>query len=187
MKGKAIIFSAPSGAGKTTIVKHLVKLDLGLEFSVSACSRPPRGKEVDGKDYHFMDAGTFRQKIGENAFIEWEEVYKDHFYGTLKSEADRIWSNGHHAVFDVDVKGGINLKNYFRSNALSVFVQAPSLEELERRLRARSTDSEKDIRKRIAKSIVEMESARRFDIRLINDDLRETLSEAERIVRDFLE
>ncbi len=134
MKGKAIIFSAPSGAGKTTIVKHLLALDMGLEFSISACSRPPRGKEVDGRDYYFMSADRFREHIEHNDFLEWEEVYSDHYYGTLKSEIDRIWSRQKHVIFDVDVVGGLNLKKYFGPNALAVFVQPPSIEELEKRL-----------------------------------------------------
>ncbi len=129
MKGKAIIFSAPSGAGKTTIVKHLLQLDLGLEFSISACSRPPRAQEVDGQDYYFMSVEDFRKHIKQDEFLEWEEVYHDHYYGTLKTELDRIWNRQKHVVFDVDVVGGLNLKRYFGRKALAVFVQPPSMQE----------------------------------------------------------
>ena len=136
MKGKAIIFSAPSGAGKTTIVKHLLQLDLGLEFSISACSRPPRPQEVDGRDYYFMSVEDFRKHIKQDDFLEWEEVYRDHYYGTMKTELDRIWNRQKHVVFDVDVVGGLNLKRYLGRNALAVFVQPPSMQELEKRLRS---------------------------------------------------
>ena len=145
MKGKVIIFSAPSGAGKTTIVKHLLQLDLGLEFSISACSRPPRAQEVDGQDYYFMSVEDFRKHIKQDEFLEWEEVYLDHYYGTLKTELDRIWNRQKHVVFDVDVVGGLNLKRYFGRKALAVFVQPPSMQELEKRLRDRSTDADDKI------------------------------------------
>jgi guanylate kinase len=186
MKGKAIIFSAPSGAGKTTIVKHLLELELGLEFSISACSRPPRGEEVDGREYYFMSADRFRELIELNEFLEWEEVYRDHYYGTLKSEIQRIWSRQKHVVFDVDVVGGLNLKEYFGSNALAVFVKPPSFEELEKRLRDRSTDREDEIRDRLAKAGQELEFARQFDVILLNETLEVTLAAAENLVRNFL-
>jgi guanylate kinase len=187
MKGKAIIFSAPSGAGKTTIVKHLLELDMGLAFSVSACSRPPRPDEVDGRDYYFMSADDFRKHIEQGDFLEWEEVYPEHYYGTLKSELERIWSMQWHVVFDVDVAGGLNLKRYFGQNALAVFVRAPSLKELEKRLRQRSTDTDDRIRDRMAKAANEMEFAGQFDVILVNDHLADTLVKAQKIVKDFLE
>jgi guanylate kinase len=187
MKGKAIIFSAPSGAGKTTIVKHLLQLDLGLEFSISACSRPPRQHEVDGRDYYFMSVADFRKHIGQDDFLEWEEVYRDHYYGTLKSEIDRIWSRQKHVVFDVDVIGGLNLKRYFGQNALAVFVQPPSMQELEKRLRDRSTDTDDKIRDRMEKAGDEMKYSSQFDVILVNDNLEDTLVRGEKIVRDFLD
>ena len=187
MKGKAIIFSAPSGAGKTTIVKHLLQLDLGLEFSISACSRPPRAQEVDGQDYYFMSVEDFRKHIKQDEFVEWEEVYRDHFYGTLKTELDRIWNRQKHVVFDVDVVGGLNLKRYFGRNALAVFVQPPSMQELEKRLRDRSTDTDDKILDRMEKAGDEMKSAAQFDVILVNDKLENTLLQGEDIVRDFLD
>ena len=186
MKGKAIIFSAPSGAGKTTIVKHVLGLDMGLEFSVSACSRAPRDNETDGKDYHFLSVEEFREKIEQEAFVEWEEVYKDHYYGTLKRELERIWNRDKYVIFDVDVVGGMNLKKYLKRQALSFFVQPPSIEELERRLRYRSTDTEENIRGRIAKAESEMKYADKFDVLLVNEHLEETLHKAEVIIREFL-
>ena len=187
MKGKAIIFSAPSGAGKTTIVKHLLQLDLGLEFSISACSRPPRTQEVDGQDYYFMSVEDFRKHIKQDDFLEWEEVYRDHYYGTLKTELDRIWNRQKHVVFDVDVVGGLNLKRYFGRNALAVFVQPPSMQELEKRLRDRSTDTDDKILDRMEKAGDEMKSSKQFDVILVNDNLEETLLRGEDIVRDFLD
>lgn len=187
MKGKVIIFSAPSGAGKTTIVKHLLQLDLGLEFSISACSRPPRAQEVDGQDYYFMSVEDFRKHIKQDEFLEWEEVYHDHFYGTLKTELDRIWNRQKHVVFDVDVVGGLNLKRYFGRKALAVFVQPPSMQELEKRLRDRSTDADDKILDRMEKAGDEMKSSKQFDVILVNDNLEETLLRGEDIVRDFLD
>ncbi len=187
MKGKAIIFSAPSGAGKTTIVKHLLQLDLGLEFSISACSRPPRAQEVDGQDYYFMSVEDFRKHIKQDEFLEWEEVYHDHYYGTLKTELDRIWNRQKHVVFDVDVVGGLNLKRYFGRKALAVFVQPPSMQELEKRLRDRSTDAYDKILDRMEKAGDEMKSSLQFDVILVNDNLEETLLRGEDIVRDFLD
>jgi len=184
--GKAIIVSAPSGAGKTTIVHHLLDLPLNLSFSVSACSRKMRENERDGEDYYFLSADEFRQKIAENAFVEWEEVYADHYYGTLKSEVDKIWSRGHHVVFDVDVVGGMNLKKTFGDRALSIFVQPPSIDVLEERLRTRRSESEEMIRKRVAKATEELEQAPNFDVILVNDHLERALDESEEIVRKFL-
>lgn len=187
MKGKSIIFSAPSGAGKTTIVKHLLQLDIGLEFSISACSRQPRQHEADGRDYYFMTVAEFRRHIGQDDFLEWEEVYPDHYYGTLKSELDRIWSKQKHVVFDVDVVGGLNLKRYFGQNALAVFVQPPSMQELEKRLRDRSTDADDKIRDRLEKAGGELKYAGQFDVILVNDRLEDTLLKGEEIVRNFLD
>jgi guanylate kinase len=187
MSGKAIIISAPSGAGKTTIVKHLLTCsDLRLEFSVSACTRPIREGELQGRDYYFMTVDDFKSRIEENMFLEWEEVYKNSYYGTLKSEVDRIWKNGHHILFDVDVEGGVNLKEFFQHKALSVFVMPPSLEELQHRLEMRGTDSSEKIQKRINKAGYEMKFFSRFDKTIINDDLSVALKEAEHSVREFL-
>lgn len=186
MKGRAIIFSAPSGSGKTTIVRHLLKAIPVLEFSISACSREPRENELHGRDYYFLTREEFRTGIERDEFLEWEEVYEGHYYGTLKTELERIWHAGKHAVFDVDVVGGSNLKGIFGEDALAVFIRPPSLEILEQRLRDRSTDPEEKIRDRIAKASSEMEYADRFDVIIVNDRLEDTLAEAERIVRDFL-
>jgi len=185
-KGKCIIFSAPSGAGKTTIVHNLLGRDLGLEFSVSACSRDPRPNEVVGKDYHFLGAEKFRQKIQEDAFVEWEEVYSNNFYGTLKSEMQRIWSKGNTVIFDVDVIGGLNLKKKFKDDALAIFVKPPSYEELEKRLRGRSTESEDKINQRMEKASKELAFAPEFDIILVNDNLEDACDQAANHVREFL-
>ena len=187
MKGKAIILSAPSGAGKTTIVKHLLGLDLGLEFSISSCSRAPRANEKHGQDYYFITETEFRKKIEKQEFLEWEQVYPGHYYGTLKSELDRIWEKGKHVIFDVDVAGGINLKKVFGENALAVFVKVPSIEILEQRLRDRSTDPEEKIHTRIAKAESQMRFASDFDFILMNDALEDTLNMAEEIVESFLQ
>lgn len=184
--GKCIIFSAPSGAGKTTIVHHLLGILNSLEFSVSACSREPRANEVDGKDYFFLGIDGFRRKIEEGAFVEWEEVYKDNYYGTLKSEIERIWSDDKAVIFDVDVIGGLNLKKQFGDRALAVFVQPPNIEELENRLRGRSTESEEKIQQRMEKAVREMSYANHFDRILVNDDLREACNKAVLLVSDFL-
>jgi len=186
MKGKLVIFSAPSGAGKTTIVKHLLQKDFGLEFSVSATSRQPRPGEVHGKDYYFLTAEEFKKKIESDEFLEWEEVYEGIFYGTLKNEVERIRSAGRHVIFDVDVVGGLNIKKYYGNEALAVFVQPPSVEELKNRLRNRSTESEEKINMRISKAEKELEFAGRFDVIIVNNELPKALKEAERVVSDFL-
>lgn len=184
--GKLIIFSAPSGAGKTTIVRHLLSCGFGLHFSVSATSRPPRMNESNGKDYYFLSAEEFREKINHGEFLEWEEVYAGTLYGTLKSEVDKVIAGGTHVIFDVDVKGGLNIKKQYREQALAVFVQPPSVAELKNRLTNRSTESEEKIRMRIEKAEFELSFASQFDVVLINDNLKETLSKAESIVRDFI-
>ena len=186
MNGKLIIFSAPSGAGKTTIVKHLLNCGLPLEFSISACSRKPRSGEVDAKDYYFLSAEEFKTKIEHKEFIEWEEVYPGNFYGTLKSELTRIWENGHHVLFDIDVKGGINLKKLFGKTALSIFVMPPSIEELERRLISRSTDDPETIQKRVDKATYELKFSSQFDTIIINDHLVDAQNEAFKLVSDFI-
>jgi guanylate kinase len=185
--GKCIIFSAPSGAGKTTIVHHLLSKNLGLEFSISACSRDPRPNEVDKKDYHFLGIDGFKDKIKEQAFVEWEEVYTNNFYGTLKSEMERIWSEGKAVIFDVDVIGGLNIKKQFSDNAYSIFVKPPRYEELEKRLRGRSTESEDKINQRMEKASKELAFSSEFDCILINDNLDEACVKAEQLVIDFLE
>lgn len=187
MSNKVIIFSAPSGSGKSTIVSHILKLHPEMEFSVSATSRAPRGQERNGIEYHFFTADEFRKMIAEDKFVEYEEVYAGSFYGTLKSEVQRIWNKGHVIIFDVDVKGGVNLKKYFGDKALSVFIQAPSVEELRKRLVARGTDSAEAIAKRVAKASEEMTYADKFDYILVNDDLQKAYAEAEKVVDDFLQ
>lgn len=187
MSNKVIIFSAPSGSGKSTIVSHILKLHPEMEFSVSATSRAPRGQERNGIEYHFFSADEFRKMIAEDKFVEYEEVYAGSFYGTLKSEVQRIWDKGHVIIFDVDVKGGVNLKKYFGDKALSVFIQAPSVEELRKRLVARGTDSAEAIAKRVAKASEEMTYADKFDYILVNDDLQKAYTEAEKVVDDFLQ
>lgn len=186
-QGKCVIFSAPSGAGKTTIVHHLLKQDLGLAFSVSACSREPRPNEVDGVDYHFLGLEGFKKKIADNQFVEWEEVYTNNFYGTLVEEIDRIWAEGKTVIFDVDVIGGLNLKKQFQDQAFAVFVQPPSYEELEKRLRGRSTETEDKINQRMEKAHKELAFASEFDVVLVNDDLAEACAKAEQLVQEFLE
>lgn len=186
-EGKLIVFSAPSGSGKTTIVHHLLnQKELNLDFSISATSRAKRGSEVDGKDYHFISLEQFKKHIEADEFVEWEEVYRDNFYGTLKSEVERIWASGKHAIFDIDVIGGLRVKKKFPEKTLAVFVKAPSLEVMEQRLRARKTDSEEKIRERIAKAEKEIEYASRFDVVLVNDDLEQTKKEAEALVGKFI-
>lgn len=186
-KGKCIIFSAPSGAGKTTIVRHLLDSRDDLEFSISATSRAPRKKEREGKDYHYLSVNEFKQAIKDDAFVEWEEVYTDQFYGTLKSEIQRIWAMDKHVVFDVDVQGGLNLKKAFGDQALAVFVMPPGIEALEARLRGRATETEESIARRMGKAREELAVAESFDIILINDDLEVAKAEAMKLLNDFLE
>jgi guanylate kinase len=184
--GKLVIFSAPSGAGKTTIVHHLLNVIPQLEFSVSATSRAPRGDEQHGVDYYFLSADEFRKRVAAGEFIEHEEVYPDQFYGTLLSEVERIWRKGHHVIFDVDVKGGLNLKKQFGDAALSIFVRPPSVEALEQRLRHRATEPEEKIRMRITKATHELSFEPQFDRCIVNDELQRALAEAESLVRNFL-
>lgn len=187
MSGKVIIFSAPSGAGKSTVVGHLLKLHPEFEFSISATSRSPRGTEKDGVEYYFISAERFRELISQDAFVEHEEVYRDRFYGTLKSEVERIWSKGNVIVFDVDVRGGANLKKYFGDSAMSILILPPDMKTLEKRLRGRGTDSEEAIAERLAKAGSEIEFAKgRFDRELVNDKLEETFAKAEEMVDSFL-
>lgn len=183
---KVIIFSAPSGSGKSTIVNYLLGRMPELEFSVSATSRAPRGTEMHGKEYYFFSAPEFEKRIKAGEFLEWEEVYKGCFYGTLKSELERIWAKGHVVVFDVDVVGGVNIKAKFGEQALSVFVQAPSVDILRQRLIGRATDSVEKIEQRVAKAEHEMTYADKFDVVVVNDNLEDAYTEAERKVRDFL-
>ena len=185
MDGKVVIFSAPSGAGKSTIVNHLLKKFPELEFSISATSRAPRGNEQDGREYYFFSAERFRQLIAEDKFVEHEEVYPGSFYGTLKSEVERIWAKGHVIVFDIDVKGGVNLKRIFGDRAMSVFIKPPSVEELRRRLHNRGTDSPEAIERRVAKAAEELEYEARFDEVLENDCLDRTLAEADNLIESF--
>jgi len=186
-KGKCIIFSAPSGSGKTTIVKHLLSKMPNLAFSISACSRMPRYGEQHAKDYYFLTPEAFSQKISQNAFLEWEEVYPNHYYGTLSSELDRIWKQKKVVVFDVDVVGGVRLKQKLNQHALSIFVMPPSIEILEQRLRSRATENEQIIRQRIEKANLEMQYAPKFDVQLLNDTLDHACKIAESIVQQFIE
>lgn len=185
MDGKLVIISAPSGAGKTTIVRQLLERDLKLAFSVSATTREPRGNEKDGSDYFFLTPDEFRRRIDRNEFVEWEEVYKDLYYGTLKSEIERIWSEGRHVLFDVDVKGGINLKKLYGEKAVSLFIMPPSVAELENRLRGRGTEKPDKIDMRLAKAVEEINLAGEFDRIVINDDLDEALAEVILLVTEF--
>lgn len=186
MAGKALIFSAPSGSGKTTIVKHLLENNSDLGFSISASTRDRRGRtEQHGKDYYFLTPEDFKDKIDNNEFIEWEEVYAGNFYGTLKSEIERIWSEGRNVIFDVDVKGGINLKKYFGDKALAVFVKVPSMEVLKERLRDRGTESEESLSRRLFKANFEMTFQDKFDVVLVNEDLSRSLKEAQKLYDDF--
>jgi guanylate kinase len=186
MGGKAIIFSAPSGSGKTTIVKHLLKKNPDLGFSISASTRDKRGRtEAHGKDYYFLSPEEFKKKIDDNDFIEWEEVYEGNFYGTLKSEIQRIWDQGKNVIFDVDVKGGLNLKKYFGDKALAIFVKVPTLEILKERLSDRGTESAENISRRLFKAKFEMSFQDQFDEVLINENLEKSLTEAQRLYEEF--
>lgn len=187
-QGKLIVFSAPSGSGKTTIVRYLLgKEDLNLEFSISATSRSPRKEEIDGKDYYFMDLKAFKTHIKNDDFLEWEEVYRDNFYGTLNAEIDRIWAMKKHVVFDIDVVGGLDIKRVYPEQTLAVFVEPPSIEELKIRLKKRKTESEDRIAMRVAKASIEMATAPQFDHIIVNENLDKALDEAYRLVKDFIQ
>jgi guanylate kinase len=187
MQGKIIVFSAPSGAGKTTIVHRLMSRIPELSFSISACTRDKRGRsEENGKDYYFITPEDFQDKIRRDEFVEWEEVYEGAFYGTLKSEIERIWANGQHAILDVDVKGGLSIKEFYKDRALAVFVLPPSIEALAERLNARATDSTSSISSRLYKAKFELAFEDRFDVTVVNDDLEVACAQAEKLVRDFI-
>jgi guanylate kinase len=187
MEGKLVVFSAPSGSGKTTIVKHLLAQNSQLGFSISACTRNKRGRtEVDGKDYYFFSKEEFEDKIDKNEFVEWEQVYSGAYYGTLKSEIERLWAAGKHILFDVDVKGGLKLKEYFKEKALAVFVKVPSLKVLEERLQARQTETDAGLQTRLAKAEYEMSFETEFDQILVNENLEQTLQKATEMVNEFL-
>lgn len=186
-KGKLIVFSAPSGSGKTTLVRHLLKLkELNLEFSISATSREKRGDEIDGKDYYYLSLKEFKNNIKSDAFLEWEEVYRDNFYGTLNSEVERIWAMGKHVIFDIDVSGGLRIKRKFPEQTLAIFVKPPSIDELKIRLKKRKTESEDKINMRVAKASAELATAPLFDCVIVNSDLDDALNEAYHKVDDFL-
>ena len=186
-EGKLIVFSAPSGSGKTTLVRHLLgEKELNLDFSISVTSRDKRGNEIDGRDYHFISLKEFKEHIKRGNFVEWEEVYKDNFYGTLRSEIERIWSNNKHVIFDVDVVGGLNVKEQFPNETLAVFVQPPSIEIMESRLRNRGTDSEEKILERVEKAKRELEFSKEFDVVLVNDDLEDAKNKAYKLVKNFI-
>lgn len=185
-QGKLIVFSAPSGSGKTTIVKNLLTRDLGLEFSISAASRDPRPNEINGKDYHFITLYDFKKRIEGDDFVEWEEVYTNNFYGTLKKEVQRIWDSGKHVIFDIDVIGGLNIKKQYPENTLAIFVQPPSVEELKRRLEGRATETPEKVAMRVAKAEEEIKYADKFDYILYNDVLEVAQDEAEQLITKFL-
>ena len=187
MEGKLIIFSAPSGAGKTSIIKYLLDKISSTEFSISATSRKPRKNEKNGIDYHFISINSFKKKIENNDFIEYEEVYENVFYGTLNSEIDRIWQNGKTVLLDMDVKGGLKIKSIFKEKALSIFIKPPSIKSLDNRLAKRALDTQKSIQERLKKSEFELGYAEEFDIVLENNDLDKTKNEAFRIVSEFIE
>ncbi|GAB2570086.1 guanylate kinase [Spirosoma areae] len=187
MDGKLIIFSAPSGSGKTTIVRHLLAENTNLGFSISACTRDRRGRtEQNGKDYYFLTPEEFKQKIDNDEFVEWEEVYTGAFYGTLKSEIQRLWDNGQHVLFDVDVQGGLKLKEFYGDKALAVFVKVPDEETLRQRLIGRGSETEESLSKRLFKVHFEMSFQNRFDVVLVNDDLETSLQKAQKLVDDFV-
>ncbi|MCH8534988.1 MAG: guanylate kinase [Flavobacteriaceae bacterium] len=187
-QGKLIVFSAPSGSGKTTIVRYLLgKPELNLDFSISATSRAPRGHEKDGTDYYFMSLETFKNHIRKDDFLEWEEVYRDNFYGTLKKEVERIWAKGKHVVFDIDVVGGLDIKKIYPERTLAVFVQPPSIEELKIRLKKRKTESDDKINMRVAKASIELATAPQFDHIIVNNELNVALEEAYDLVKEFVE
>ena len=185
--GKLIVFSAPSGSGKTTIVRHLLQQEeLNLEFSISATSREKRGKEIHGKDYYYLSLSEFKNNIKADAFLEWEEVYRDNFYGTLKSEVERIWAKGKHVIFDIDVSGGLRIKRKFPEKTISIFVKPPDLNELVRRLKERGEESEDKINMRVSKAPAELATAPLFDEIVVNSDLDVALKDAYKLVSDFI-
>ena len=185
--GKLIVFSAPSGSGKTTIVRHLLSLnDLNLEFSISATSRERRGNELEGKDYYYLSAQEFKNKIKNDEFLEWEEVYRDNFYGTLKTEVERIWAMGKNVIFDIDVSGGLRIKRKFPEQTLAIFVKPPSIDELKIRLKNRKTETDDKINMRVAKASAELATAPLFDVIIVNEDLEKALKEAQKLVNDFV-
>lgn len=186
MEGKCIILCAPSGAGKTSITKFLLEQDLGLEFSISACNREARENEVNGIDYYFLSTDGFRNRIENEEFVEWEEVYKDNFYGTLATEINRIWNKGNNVIFDVDVEGGLSLTKHFGEKALAIFIKPPSMEALEERLRGRGTETEEKIQKRLEKAEKELSYAKWFDTVILNDNLEDAQQEVLTIVKSFL-
>lgn len=187
-KGKLIVFSAPSGSGKTTIVQHLLSIDeLNLAFSISATSRAKRGTEEHGKDYYFLSAEEFKTKIKNDEFLEWEEVYRDNFYGTLKTEVERIWALGKHVIFDIDVSGGLRIKRKFPDETLAIFVKPPSIDELKIRLKKRKTESEDKINMRVAKASAELATAPLFDTIVVNENLEKAKTEAQKLVNKFIE
>ncbi len=186
MEGKCIILCAPSGSGKTSITKFLLGQDLGLEFSISACNREKRGNETNGVDYHFFNTEDFKLRIDNDEFVEWEEVYKDNYYGTLKTEINRIWNVGHNVIFDVDVEGGLSLTKHFGEKAMAIFIKPPSVAALEERLRGRGTEDEEKIQKRLAKAEKELDYAKWFDNIIVNDDLETAQQEVLTIVKSFL-
>ena len=186
-KGKLIVFSAPSGSGKTTIVRHLLKQsELQLDFSISATSREKRGEEVDKEDYYFLSSDEFKSKIKNDEFLEWEEVYRDNFYGTLKTEVDRIWKLGKHVIFDIDVSGGLRIKRKFPEETLAIFVKPPSIDELKIRLKKRKTESDDKINMRVAKASAELATSPLFDVIVINENLDTALNDAYKLVDDFI-
>jgi guanylate kinase len=187
MAGKLIIFSAPSGAGKSTLIQYLLTRGFDMEFSISATSRAPRGNEKHGVEYYFLSPNEFRQKIDNKEFIEYEEVYTDCYYGTLRSEVERITEQGKNIIFDVDVVGGVNIKDNYKDKALALFIAAPSIDELHKRLQSRGTDSPEMISKRIAKADLEMTYAPMFDKIVVNDNLESAKAETERLIREFLQ
>ncbi len=184
--GKLVIISAPSGAGKTTIVKHLIENIKELEFSISACSRNKRPGEIYGKDYYFLSPKEFKDKIDNDEFVEWEEVYQGKYYGTLKTEVNRIWEKGHHVLFEVDVKGGMNIMKKYPNRSLSIFIKPPSIEELQRRLKRRGAENDEEINARLKKAGIELQFTGYFNKVVINDDIEQACKETEQLVRDFL-
>ncbi|WP_306434002.1 MULTISPECIES: guanylate kinase [unclassified Apibacter] len=187
MEGKLIIFSAPSGAGKTTIVQYLLSIFPEISFSISCTTRPKRENEVDGKDYYFLTEEQFQEKIKNNEFIEYEEVYKGRYYGTLHSEIERLWNQGKHVIFDIDVRGGLNLKKQFKDRALAIFIAPPSLKDLEERLKNRNTENLESLLTRIQKADEELSFAKDFDAVIINDNLEKAQNKAKALVKNFLD